>query len=433
MEGNLFRPNSAGEFVVMAAMETGEETLTSSKIIKVTSSGERYEKEVFDKVLSVELPEIQGVVYGTEKSAEALGLPETTQIQTTAGQVYDAKINWNVNNCEYNQASEKEQIFKVKGNVVLPDNVSNDQNVSTEVAVSVNVNENVVVVQTPADNKPPVITLKGSITVGGKVYSDYSDKIVFNTELTGTQKGVITASDEQDEIASISYLKSASALSQDQLDQSTGWINGKEFTLTEGERCVIYARCINHSGDVVYVSTQGITVKKVSSSSGVTPSGSAGTNGNTVKKQDPVKAGKIYTVKKIKYKVTANGKKKTVQATGVTDKKMKSLTIPAAVTIQGQKYKVTAIKASAFRNMKKLTKVVIGKNVNKVGGNAFSGCKKLKNIVIQSKAWKKNSLGKKAFYKIAAKPKFKVPAKKLKAYKKYIKKSKVAKKAKITK
>ena len=287
--------------------------------------------------------------------------------------------------------------------------------------------------QTPADNKPPVITLKGSITVGGKVYSDYSDKIVFNTELTGTQKGVITASDEQDEIASISYLKSASALSQDQLDQSTGWINGKEFTLTEGERCVIYARCINHSGDVVYVSTQGITVKKVSSSSGVTPSGSVGTNGNTVKKQDPVKAGKTYTVKKIKYKVTANGKKKTVQATGVTDKKMKSLTIPAAVTIQGQKYKVTAIKASAFRNMKKLTKVVIGKNVNKVGGNAFSGCKKLKNIVIQSRAWKKNSLGKKAFYKIAAKPKFKVPAKKLKAYKKYIKKSKVAKKAKITK
>ena len=129
----------------------------------------------------------------------------------------------------------------------------------------------------------------------------------------------------------------------------------------------------------------------------------------------------------------ANGKKKTVQVTGVTDKKMKSLTIPAAVTIQWQKYKVTAIKASAFKNMKKLTKVVIGKNVNKVGGNAFSGCKKLKNIVIQSKAWKKNSLGKKAFYKIAAKPKFKVPAKKLKAYKKYIKKSKVAKKAKITK
>lgn len=167
--------------------------------------------------------------------------------------------------------------------MVLPDNVSNDQNVSTEVAVSVNVNENVVVVQTPADNKPPVITLKGSITVGGKVYSDYSDKIVFNTELTGIQKGVITASDEQDEIASISYLKSASALSQDQLDQSAGWIDGKEFTLTEGERCVIYARFVNHSGDVVYVSTQGITVKKVSSSSGVTPSGSAGTNGNTVK------------------------------------------------------------------------------------------------------------------------------------------------------
>ena len=233
--------------------------------------------------------------------------------------------------------------------MVLPDNVNNDQNASTEVTISVNVNEKAVVVQSPEDNKPPVITLKGSITVGGKVYSDYSDKIVFNTELTGIQKGVITASDEQDEIASISYLKSASALSQDQLDQSTGWIDGKEFTLTEGDGVSSMQDSSITRGDVVYVSTQGITVKKVSSSSGVTPSGSAGTNGNTVKKQNPVKAGKTYTVKKIKYKVTANGKKKTVQATGVTDKKMKSLTIPAAVTIQGQKYKVTAIKASAFK------------------------------------------------------------------------------------
>ena len=434
MEGNIFCPNSAGEFVIMAAVETGEETLTSTKIVQVKTSGERYESVVFDKVLNTDLTELQGVVYGTEKRAEALGLPETTRIQTTAGQVYDAKINWDVKNCEYDPASEKEQTFKVKGNVVLPDNVSNDQNASTEVAIAVNVNETAVEVQSPADNKPPVITLKGSITVGGKTYSDYSDKIAFNTELTGVQKGVITATDEEDEIDSISYLKSDSALSEEQLEKSTDWINGTEFTLTEGERCIIYARLVNHTGDIVYVSTQGITVKKVSSSTtDVTPPDSTGTTGNTVKKQDTVKVGNTYTVKKIKYKVIANGKKKTVQVTGVTDKEMKSLTIPATVTILGYKYKVTAIKASAFKNMKKLTKVVIGKNVNKIGKNAFSGCKKLKNIVIRSKTWKKNSIGQKAFYKIAAKPKFKVPAKKLKAYKKYIKKSKVAKKAKITK
>ena len=36
--------------------------------------------------------------------------------------------------------------------------------------------------------------------------------------------------------------------------------------------------------------------------------------------------------------------------------------------------------SSLFKNNKKLTSVTIGKNITKVGKNAFKGCKKLKTI-----------------------------------------------------
>ena len=65
---------------------------------------------------------------------------------------------------------------------------------------------------------------------------------------------------------------------------------------------------------------------------------------------------------------------------------------------------------------KKLKKVTIGANITSIGANAFSGCKSLKNVVVKSKSLKK--VGKNAFKGIQKKAVFKVPAKKLKAYKK---------------
>lgn len=93
---------------------------------------------------------------------------------------------------------------------------------------------------------------------------------------------------------------------------------------------------------------------------------------------------------------------------GVKKKNKKSLVIPAIVTYKGVKYKVTAINAKAF-----------------------SGCKKLKKITVKSKTITK--VGKNAFKNIHKKCVIKVPASKLKKYKKLMKKKGQAKTVKIKK
>ena len=79
---------------------------------------------------------------------------------------------------------------------------------------------------------------------------------------------------------------------------------------------------------------------------------------------------------------------------------------------------------SSLRGKKKLQTVVIGKNVTKIGANAFSKCKKLKKVQITSKKLKK--VTKKSFAGIAKKVVIKVPKSKKKAYKKWLKSKKVA-------
>ena len=92
---------------------------------------------------------------------------------------------------------------------------------------------------------------------------------------------------------------------------------------------------------------------------------------------------------KVVYQVS--GKSASVKK--VTSKKLKKVTIQKTVTINGKKYKVTAI-----------------------AKNAFKGCKKLKTITIKSVSLKK--VGKNAIKGVNKKAKIKVPKKYLKKYKK---------------
>lgn len=52
-----------------------------------------------------------------------------------------------------------------------------------------------------------------------------------------------------------------------------------------------------------------------------------------------------------------------------------TIKIPATVKYVGVTYKVTSVADRAFRNNKKVTNLTVGKNVTKIGKNAFSGCK----------------------------------------------------------
>ncbi len=116
------------------------------------------------------------------------------------------------------------------------------------------------------------------------------------------------------------------------------------------------------------------------------------------------------------YKVTKSGTTDGTVQYSATKKSKTTITIPDTVTINGITYKVTAVSKNAFKNNKKLKKVIIGKNVTKIEANAFSGCKNLKAITVKSTKLK--SVGKNAFKEIHKNAKIKVPASKLKKYKK---------------
>ena len=128
--------------------------------------------------------------------------------------------------------------------------------------------------------------------------------------------------------------------------------------------------------------------------------------------------------------------------TGIKNPKLTKVTIYHTVNLGGKDYKVTSVKAFAFKKNKKVTSVQIGKNVAKIGDSAlegctklkkvtikstnltqigkkaFAGCVKLKNITIQSAKLKK--VGKNAFKDIYKKAVIKVPAAKYKKYKKLL-------------
>ena len=66
------------------------------------------------------------------------------------------------------------------------------------------------------------------------------------------------------------------------------------------------------------------------------------------------------------------------------DAAVKTLTIPATVTIEGNKYNVTRIDAYAFNKDLTIEKVSIGKNVASIGSGAFEGCENLSKVTLDS-------------------------------------------------
>lgn len=144
-----------------------------------------------------------------------------------------------------------------------------------------------------------------------------------------------------------------------------------------------------------------------------------------------LKKGSVIKDKKFRYKVlltgSADGKKAgKVRVLGFNKKFYSTVKIASTVKINGVKYKITEIGKNAFKNNKKIKKVIIGKYVSKIGKRAFAGCKKLKAVNIKSKRLK--TVGNKAFYKNSKKIKFKFPKGKKKVYRALLIKAKCVEK-----
>ena len=146
--------------------------------------------------------------------------------------------------------------------------------------------------------------------------------------------------------------------------------------------------------------------------------------------EQPEKAPAINaTVNGVKYKLS--GAAATV--TGAGSKSAEKVVIPSSVTYKGNTYKVTAVKARAFKGLKKLANVVIGKNVKDIGKSAFASCGALKTITIKTTKLTTKTVGANAFKGVNKKATVKVPAKKLKAYKSLLVKKGLPKTAKVKK
>ncbi|MEY8426960.1 GDSL-type esterase/lipase family protein [Lachnospiraceae bacterium 46-15] len=166
-----------------------------------------------------------------------------------------------------------------------------------------------------------------------------------------------------------------------------------------------------------------------------------------------IREGNIYESKGYLYKVTSLSKR-TVAAVGMKGSFTK-IVVPDTVAFESGTYKVTGIGALAFKNNKKAVSITVGKNVVKIGSNAFAGCKKLRKAVLNSTALKQlggkafynckklksiviksarlKKAGKNAFKGIYKKAVIKVPKKKYKAYTKLLKKKGQGKGVKIKK
>ena len=148
----------------------------------------------------------------------------------------------------------------------------------------------------------------------------------------------------------------------------------------------------------VTVKAAGVTFKP-----SVTPDPDTKPAKNTVKTK--------VTYKNGNYKLSGN----TAALTGVSSANVTKLTVPATVSANGKKYKVTSIAASACEGLEKLNSVSIGKNVTAIGKNAFFDCGKLKTVTGGSGL---TTIGESAFQGCAALAKFTigVKVKKIGAY-----------------
>lgn len=149
-------------------------------------------------------------------------------------------------------------------------------------------------------------------------------------------------------------------------------------------------------------------------------------NDGTVKVGQVIKAEGQYGV--FTYKVTG---KDTVEVKSITakGKAKKSVKIFDKIKASGKTWKVTSVAANALKGNKKMESLTIGKNVRKIGKNAFVNCRKLKKVTIKSK--KINTIGKNAFKNINKKATVKVPKAQKKKYAKLLNKAKLSKKVKI--
>ena len=96
---------------------------------------------------------IEGLPNGSPKTAEGLKLPKTTTIYVKELGKVPASISWNVEGCDYDPSSTRDQKFTVYGTILLPSNVGNPYQLSLSTWVEVSVKAYDAKVAKASDNR----------------------------------------------------------------------------------------------------------------------------------------------------------------------------------------------------------------------------------------------------------------------------------------
>lgn len=149
-----------------------------------------------------------------------------------------------------------------------------------------------------------------------------------------------------------------------------------------------------------------------------------------------IKKGLIFTDKKTSavYKITKVNKRKNeilggeVTLVKTTNKKVTNLKIADRIKYNDVLFNVVKVDKNAYKNCKKLKKLMIGKYVRIIGANAFKGCKKLKRVAFDGDLIKK--IGKNAFAGVNKNIRYSASVRIYEKYFNLLKKSKKTKKKK---
>lgn len=135
----------------------------------------------------------------------------------------------------------------------------------------------------------------------------------------------------------------------------------------------------------------------------------------------------IMKAGKDSYKVLSNVSQ---VAFAKTTRKDSSLVVPESVEIDGIVYDVEAIASRAFANNKKATKITVRSDIRQISSYAFSGCSKMKTLVIKSRRLR--NVGSNVLKGTPANIRIKVPQGEAARYKNMLKGKGLGKKAVIS-
>ena len=148
----VLAPGEEASFTIQPEAGLAEGTYDTTIVITTAEGGEAAVTATFTvttrKIIlsGIRTPaDIEGLPNGIAKTAEAMGLPGTVEIETTNGTM-KANVTWDVNGSSYDPSAKTAQAFQIRGAVTLPDGIENPNDIPlyTSIKVSVNGRSNII-------------------------------------------------------------------------------------------------------------------------------------------------------------------------------------------------------------------------------------------------------------------------------------------------